>query len=82
MTKLKLKAAARTAIQIVSIIFVALVLIWFEPFITAEVVGWILIISGFGFAFWITYMINLSHLEHEEHKIKDMETKQSKGDLK
>jgi len=82
MKKLKLKAATRTGIQLVSIILIALALVWFETFITAEVVGWILITWGFGFAFWITYMINLSHFEHEDRKIKDIETKQSKGDLK
>ena len=82
MKNLKRKAAARTAIQLVSITVIALVLIWFETLITAEMAGWILMFGFLGFAIWMVYMINLSHFEHLHHKTKELEETQSKGDLK
>jgi hypothetical protein len=82
MKNLKLKAAARTAIQLVSITIIALALVWFETIITAEMAGWILMFGFLGFAIWMVYMINLSHFEHLHNKTKEVEEKQSKGDLK
>jgi hypothetical protein len=82
MKNLKLKAAARTAIQLVSITVIALALVWFETFITAEMAGWILMFGFLSFAIWMVYMINLSHFEHLHNKAKEVQEKQSKGDLK
>ena len=82
MKNLKLKAATRTILQVVTIILITLLVVWFETLITAEMAGWILMFGFLGFAIWMVYMINLSHFEHLHNKTKEIEEKQSKGDLK